>query len=58
MANEFKLSSISDDDLLRRLSEIVKKSRRVEVDVRLLHTNAELAFRQWGNFVRTGAGHV
>ena len=29
----FKLESVSDDDLLRRLSEVLKKSRRVEVDL-------------------------
>ncbi len=33
MAEKFKLDSVSDDDLLRRLSEILKESRRVEVDL-------------------------
>ncbi len=33
MVENFKLDSVSDDDLLRRLSEIMKKSRRVEVDL-------------------------
>ena len=33
MANKFKFDSISDDVLLRRLSEILKESRRVEVQL-------------------------
>ncbi len=33
MGENFKLDSVSDDALLRRLSEILKKSRRVEVDL-------------------------
>ena len=33
MVEKFKLDSVSDDDLLRRLSEILKASRRVEVDL-------------------------
>ena len=33
MANKFKLDSLPDDVLLRRLSEILKESRRVEVEL-------------------------
>ena len=33
MANKFNLDSISDEVLLRRLSEILKESRRVEVEL-------------------------
>ena len=33
MADKFKFDSISDDVLLQRLSEILKKSRRVEVEL-------------------------
>ena len=33
MANKFKFDSISDEVLLRRLSEILKESRRVEVEL-------------------------
>ncbi len=33
MANKFKLDSISDEILLQRLSEILKESRRVEVEL-------------------------
>ena len=33
MANKFKLGSIADDDLLRRLWEILQESRRVEVEL-------------------------
>jgi len=33
MANKLELGSIADDDLLRRLSEILQESRRVEVEL-------------------------
>ena len=33
MLNELKLESISDDDLLRRLSELLKQSRRIESEL-------------------------
>ena len=33
MANKFNFDSISDDALLRQLSEILKESRRVEVEL-------------------------
>ena len=33
MANKFNFDSISDDELLRRLSQILKESRRVEVEL-------------------------
>ncbi len=33
MADEFNFDSISDDELLRRLSQILKESRRVEVEL-------------------------
>ena len=33
MANKFKFDAISDDDLLRRLSELLKSSRSVEVEL-------------------------
>ena len=33
MESKFKLDSISDDDLLRRLSEILKESRRVDAEL-------------------------
>ena len=33
MASKFELDSISDEDLLRRLAEILKESRRVEVQL-------------------------
>ena len=33
MADKFKLDAISDDDLVRRLSEILKRSRRIEAEL-------------------------
>ena len=33
MANKFNFDSISDDALLRQVSEILKESRRVEVEL-------------------------
>ncbi|TDI38190.1 MAG: hypothetical protein E2P02_21115 [Acidobacteria bacterium] len=33
MANKFKFDAISDDDLIRRLSELLNSSRSVEVEL-------------------------